>query len=469
MDELFDTARSLQRAGQLEEAESVYRELLAGHPDCLKAWNNLGVLLERTGRPDEAVDVYQRAIELDGQQAMLHYNHGHALHEAGHLVDAVESYRRALTLQEDDGDTHANLAMALHQSARASEAVPHYQRAMMLLGTDAVLATRLGECLYVVGHVRPAREAYARATSTDPDYAEAFAGLARCDEVLREFKPALRWYQRACKLDPQLTAAHEGSIRCAHRLGLVEEIERGFAEWNRAQPDHPVAEHMRAALLGDIVPDRASVDYIANVFDGFSVTFDQTLERLQYRAPELIGRQLKSYRPDGALDVLDLGCGTGLCGPLVRPLAKKLVGIDLSSGMLTKAKERGDYDELIQVDIPAYLALNPQGFDSIIAADTLCYFGDLREVLHASASALRQGGICIFTVERAEREEAGEHGFILRAHGRYAHDEASLRALLNQSGFNVLEMTDEVLRHEGGEPQHGWLVTAERTTDDVTG
>lgn len=464
MNEMFETARSLQSAGRLEEAEAAYRSLLEQSPDFLKGWNNLGVILESTGRAEEAVDAYEQAIRIDTTQSMLHYNRGHALHLAGRHEDAIAAYRRALELEEEDGDTHANLAMALHQISRAEEAIPHYQRALVLLGIDAALAARLGECLYVAGHLKPAREAYARATSADPESAEAFAGLARCDEVLREFASALRWYKRAARLDPQETAAHEGSIRCAYRLNLADELDHAFAEWERVQPGHPVAAHMRAAMLGGPVPERASADYVSNVFDGFSVTFDETLQRLRYRAPSLIAHAIRTREPDRKLEILDLGCGTGLCGPLLKPHASRLVGIDLSSGMLTKAKNRGDYDELILADIPAFLMLHPAAYDAIVAADTLCYFGDLREVVQGSSRALKPGGLFVFTVERAEDGETEKSGFVLRPHGRYAHGESYVRQVLADAGFSTESIEDEVLRHEGGVPQHGWLVTALRET-----
>ena len=52
--------------------------------------------------------------------------------------------------------------------------------------------------------------------------------------------------------------------------------------------------------------------------------------------------------PSKQLDVLDAGCGTGLCGPLLAPYARRLIGVDLSEGMLALAKEKHVYDALIK-------------------------------------------------------------------------------------------------------------------------
>ena len=107
------------------------------------------------------------------------------------------------------------------------------------------------------------------------------------------------------------------------------------------------------------------------------------------------------------LDVLDAGCGTGLCGPLVAPYARRLVGVDLSEGMLVHAKEKNVYHALMKAELTDYLHDNSEAFDLIVSADTLVYFGDLRECpcrrrtsatpewavrIHARAHGRRRGG-----------------------------------------------------------------------------
>ncbi len=81
--------------------------------------------------------------------------------------------------------------------------------------------------------------------------------------------------------------------------------------------------------------------------------------------------------PDGRLVVLDAGCGTGLCGPLLRPYASRLVGVDLSGGMLDHARRKEIYTDLVQSELTEFLAAQQRAFDVIVAADTLVYFGDL--------------------------------------------------------------------------------------------
>src|SRR5260370_26931297 len=106
---------------------------------------------------------------------------------------------------------------------------------------------------------------------------------------------------------------------------------------------------MLAALTGEDVPARASSGYVRTVFDRFAESFDEKLHSLDYRARQLVSAAVAAAfgAGRGDLEVLDAGCGTGLCGPLLRPYARRLVGVDLSSAMLQRAGLRGCYDALV--------------------------------------------------------------------------------------------------------------------------
>jgi predicted TPR repeat methyltransferase len=157
--------------------------------------------------------------------------------------------------------------------------------------------------------------------------------------------------------------------------------------------------------------------------------------------------------------VLDAGCGTGLCGPSLRPYASELTGVDLSPRMLDHARARGLYDRLEQGELSAWLADCVARFDLIVSADTLCYFGGLQPILAAARGASRPGGWLVFTVEA--RDEPALAGYQLRYHGRYAHDRAALERWLGAAGWQAVDLTSVVLRQESGRPVAGWLASAQ--------
>jgi predicted TPR repeat methyltransferase len=204
-------------------------------------------------------------------------------------------------------------------------------------------------------------------------------------------------------------------------------------------------------------PERASASYVRREFDQFADRFDDVLvSKLGYRAPALVSEALAEARSNAGLRVLDAGCGTGLCAPLLRPHADRLVGVDLSSRMLEKARERGGYDALHEGDLSELPRSFDGAFDVVVAADVILYFGRLDGVLRAFRGVLDANGILIFTVEAA----ASERGWTLGEGGRFAHDERYVRAVLAEARFVVAALREEVLRYELGEEVRGLVVTA---------
>ena len=113
-----------------------------------------------------------------------------------------------------------------------------------------------------------------------------------------------------------------------------------YRQWLEADAGSSVARHMLAACTGEAIPERASDGYVRDVFDAFAGSFDQVLDQLGYRGPGLIADLLDRALPlpDASLVVADAGCGTGLCADFLRPRARRLVGVDLSAGMLARAR-----------------------------------------------------------------------------------------------------------------------------------
>jgi predicted TPR repeat methyltransferase len=168
--------------------------------------------------------------------------------------------------------------------------------------------------------------------------------------------------------------------------------------------------------------------------------------------------------------VLDAGCGTGLCGPLLAPFARRLVGVDLSAGMLEHARAKNVYDGLHQAELTAFIAGHPQAFDIIVSADTLVYFGALEDTFAVAVQALRPHGILVFTLEEWVTDDPAAT-YCIRPHGRYNHAAGYVERLLAAHALDVHIDRGE-LRMESGLPVAGLIVRAhkpapadDRTTD----
>jgi predicted TPR repeat methyltransferase len=232
---------------------------------------------------------------------------------------------------------------------------------------------------------------------------------------------------------------------------------------------------MAAATSQENVPARAADDYVRDLFDSSAKSFDADLAKLNYRAPELVAFALareaveRRHSADAAVTaharkaidtVLDAGCGTGLCGPLLRPNCSRLIGVDLSPQMIERATVRGCYDELVVAELSEFMRARAGAFDVIVCADTLVYFGALEEPLSAAREALRVRGLLVFTLESLDTGSIAD--FRLEDHGRYAHGEPYIRAALAASDFELVSYSHSCLREERDQPVDGVIVAARR-------
>lgn len=427
-DEAFKAAQGLHRGGQAAVAERYYRSVLAADPTHARAHHFLGVLLHNTHRTAKAMPHLLKSLEQLSDAAWAWSNLGVVYRESGDYEKARDAYLKALALKEDYPEAHNNLGITYRWMRRWPESERHYRRALEL----------------------------------NPDYVEAHINLGKLLYGLRKFTDAMLSFSRAITLYPAMASKARGMLARAHMmLDQREKAAEIYREWIEAEPDNPAPKHLLAACC-DQAPDRAPDNYVADTFDSFAHSFDAKLADLGYRAPQLVAAALATAHDEKKSYGLlaDAGCGTGLCAPLVRKRAKKLIGVDLSKGMLAKAEERGGYDALHEAELTAFFSGKTNAYDTIISADTLCYFGVLTDFAAAAFGALKPNGVLVFTVEALPDES--DRPFRLQDHGRYAHRKSYIEEALTGAGFLMEAMRREDLRNENAQPVSGWLVTARK-------
>ncbi len=425
LEEALPLALQLHRNGSLAEAELLYGRVLEAAPDNLNALHFHGLLCHQQKRFAEAAARIERIIELAPQDADACNNLGNVREGLGYPAAAEACYRRAISLQPEHGPAHNNLGVILMARGAVDEALAAYRRAVELVPESGDFLCNLGNALRRSGDSDSAIDAYRQSIAAKPGYIAAWQGLARA-----------------------FIAA-----------GRQQEAVAVFDEWLREDPGNPIISYLRSACLGADVPSRAPDAYVQQIFDDLADSFESHLAELEYRAPALLSEALAGVlsAPAGTLDILDAGCGTGLCAPLLKPYAKRLVGVDLSARMLVLAEAKKEYDELVQSELAAFLGSRNEAFDLIASADTLCYFGELAPVFRSAAKALRLGGLFAFTLEDAGKDVAGVH---LNQHGRYAHGRSYVEDALGAAGLQPRLISPVVLRQEAKQPVAGHLVVA---------
>jgi predicted TPR repeat methyltransferase len=270
-------------------------------------------------------------------------------------------------------------------------------------------------------------------------------------------------YRRFVAAEPQNLMALDGLAFLLQHRGAWQEAlqvrrQRYTAEARNlgvSEGDLAAVVDFMAASLGDgEQPASAPAAYVAKMFDDAADDFDERLVNgLGYLGPQLLADAIRNIIAGrhGELDILDLGCGTGLGGRFLKPAARQLTGVDLSTEMLRRARDRRLYDDLEQAEILQYLANAGRRFDLIVALEVFNYFGDLQPVLAAITQCLRAGGHCAATVESREDGE-----YRLRGTRRYQHSRAYLEQCAESAGLVIRSLDQVELRQEQGEPVIAW-------------
>ena len=426
LEEAVSFAIFLQQNQQFVEAQELYRRILEASPDHPRALHYAGVLAHQQGKISEAIELIQRSLAFVADEADWHSNLGLVCQSGGELDRAIDAYRRAIAIDPSHANAHNNLGVLLRATGQVVEAEAAYRAAIRLNSEHIDAYTNLGILLNGLKRPEEAVACYCRVVTLRPKHREA---------------------------RKQLALAH-----CT--LGDVAEAVKIFEEWLQEEPGDPVAQHMLAACTGRGVPKRASNSFVETTFDSFASSFDAKLEKLSYRAPSLVAATLEDsgLEPLNRLDVLDAGCGTGLCGAIVSPFACRLVGVDLSEKMLTQARDKQVYHSLVKAELTEYLRESSDAFDLVVSADALVYFGDLKEVIEVVARALRPNGLFAFTLEHSAGD-GDQVDYRLEVHGRYSHSRTYVEKLLMASGLKPT-IVQAALRMEAGAPVSGLVIRA---------
>ena len=355
------------------------------------------------------------------EQARTFFLEGVAHYEAGRLEQAERQFAAALSLAPGRPSVLTNLGAVRLRLHRAAEALPLLQEAVEQEPGNAEALAHCATALAELGHTAEALAMFDRAVASGP-------------------QPAAGWMFR-------------GSV--LRELGRAEDAAAAYREARARGGDAELLDYYLAGLEGGDAPSRPPRHYVQGLFDSYAEGFDAHLVRmLRYEAPRVL---VQPWAATGRrfAHALDLGCGTGLCGPQLRPLAQRLSGVDLSAQMLQRAQALGVYDDLQQADVVDYLSSVAASFDAVTAADVFIYVGALDEVFRLLALRMRAGGLFAFTVEESTDAE-----FVLRSSLRYAHSEAGIRRLAGEHGFRVQAMERRPVREDQQQPIPGlffWL------------
>jgi len=422
---LMDASRA-HSEGRFADAEKGYLKVLKSKPAWGQVLNALGTVYLDQGLRDKAQGCFKRAARLRPPHVSACYNLARLMQQDNNQVGALSMYKSILKQQPENGQVWNNVGVAHRETGNRDKAIACFEKSVNFA----------------------------------PDMAEAWNNLGVAQDDFNRPTESATSYKKAIEIAPDYTSAHFNLGSSLQKLKQFTEAKVHYKRVLEIQPDDKAATFMLQSLDSTSeVPDAAPAEHVRRIFDQCAGTFEKILVTdLEYKTPELLFNLVKPHL-DEKLNVLDLGCGTGLGAQFYRPFADRLTGVDVSPKMLERAAEKKIYDNLQVFDILKQWDF-AEKFNLIYSSDVFVYVGRLDEVIQSISSYLTNDGLVAFSVEMLEKD-GGDYK--LYPSGRYAHSQEYIQQCLDTHGLQVVEVIQSDIRKESGNQVKGLLFVAWKT------
>ncbi len=443
----------LMQMGRYGEAEDFIRRAVEHNPGSDVSFYNYGVILQNTGKHDEAAQQFTKAISLNPESYETWNSRGAAFLALGDFESAVTDFNQAIRRAPRHADLYFNKANACSQLRRHGDALSAFDEGLGLNAAAAAAWNDRGVALSELKRFDEALASYEKAISIDPRFAQAHNNRGLALVALKRHGEALLSFDAAILMKPDFADAYRNKGDTLTRSNPAEAI-RCFLRAREYGANAELMDYQLSAL-GFGAPSAQAPDlYVTALFDKYADRFeDHLINALSYDVPGKLMKQFALNCSDHDLDVLDLGCGTGLCGQQVSARARGLVGVDLSAKMLEEAARKNLYTQLVQDNVVTFLSTPGSAYDLVFAADLFIYIGNLEGVFSNLKNVLRPGGWISFSTEAA-----GDGDFALDITKRYKHSDQYLKSLAQTHGLSIISMEADILRTQDGCDVEGRLV-----------
>ena len=486
---LGNTHRAL---GELEKALQHYGIALGLDPHYALAHCALGDLFFKQKHNQAAEKHYRKAIKQRRGCAEAYYGMGLLAVEKKDWVSAMYYLERTLVLRENDGPAHTQLAQVYFQKAQYQKASKHYQKRLDLEPKHTLSLLGLGSCLIKQGAFEEGITQLKQCIQHQGYYIEVYQNLLAAYRALGDDRSALKYalllYQKRPNLEHRfqlglvymmidrhhealehfqaILADDPNHVKVHINMGTIylkqQAYPKAIVHYQKAWQQDPSDQqlpYLLQALKQDTskrFPTRAPLVYVKHLFDQYAPYFEQHLIKyLHYAVPErikvMVEEQIMPTCATQKISILDLGCGTGLCGEQLIEYASYLTGVDASEKMLAISAKKKIYHQLVMEDISCFLA-QKGCWNLLIAGDTLPYFGDLNDIFKKSRQVIQKKGFFVFTIERTS-----EADYQLQRTARYAHHQTYIEALADRYQWSVHACEDIICRQQHQKPIQGYL------------
>jgi tetratricopeptide (TPR) repeat protein len=254
--QILQRALQLHQAGNVSEAQALYRQILGGDPRNAVALHLLGVIAAQGGRSDEAVRLITQAIAIKPQFPEALANLGNALRDQGKLDEAIASYRKAIAISPGHAGAHLNLGTALRDKGLLDEAIGCLQKSIALRPDISEAHNNLGNALRDKGQLDQAMASYRKAIELNPKNSDAYNNLGVVLTDVRRWDDAIASLATAMQLQPGRADAHSNLGNALRGKGLFDEALAQCRTAVDLGPDSAIFQ----SNLGDVLKDTGQLN-----------------------------------------------------------------------------------------------------------------------------------------------------------------------------------------------------------------
>ncbi|MCW5588262.1 MAG: tetratricopeptide repeat protein [Legionellales bacterium] len=458
--QILQDALYFHQIGDYENARASYHTFLAHYPEKItsEVYHYLANIYFRLHDYSAAFNYSQEALKKEPLRTEILYNHALILQKLNRCDEACNTFKQILSIQPNNTATLHQLGNLMMQQNDLLSARDYYHQLIALHTNDFFGWYNLAMCYLRLNEKLIALDYLNQAQSIKPNDLDCLYNLGVLHLEFNNYEKAIDYFQLLLTINPEHLASLVNLavvfIRQQNPQSALPYIKRGLA----LQPHQPTLLFLQSVFSNHPPPAQAPNDYLIELFDYYAEHYDQHLHlHLNYQLPQQIHDVVVSLPNVALARVIDLGCGTGLCGEKLRPLVKQLTGVDLSVNMLAQARQKNCYDELIHTDILNYLSTQPAAFTLMLAADVVVYQGDLAEFLKHCYHALAHQGYVIFNYELSKH-----YPYQLDNTARYSHHPNYIKTLLQQTGFQLRQCTSIIPRLQQAQAVKCHLILAQK-------
>lgn len=419
--------------GKKNKALRQYKEALHADPSFILAHLNLGIYFFENQDFFAASTQFNNVLALDATHVMAQFYLGVLKLNENNLKEAFDIFTNILLIEPEHVETLVNLGVILLKEGKDQLAIDYFTKALALDETNLEARNNLAATFIHNDRYENALVYYELLLKEDTRNVEylyntgvAYMGLGRTSDAIKLFQDVL-----------SIDNKHFGALsNCAviqlkigDRVAAINLLKRALA----VNPADKTTAFMLAAISQNNLNEAYCPAYAEDLFNHYALYYEQHMQgALQYDLPKQLWEILHSLNIKQMDRCLDLGCGTGLCGSILKPFCKSIIGVDIACKMLAIAAQKNIYDDLIESEALGFLEQARCKYDLILAADVLPYFGDLEELFIAIKSNLTQAGLFIFTTEISFSEL-----WKLQDSIRYSHNPIYIKNLCNKYGYKI--------------------------------